>query len=634
MKKLYLFFPITVIPIIISFWFVEAGQNQWTQSLQNASISNDCIAINSQNQQLMYAATTANGIYKSTDGGNTWAQIYAGLNFVAFAISNSNPNIFYGGTSATGMYKSTDACLTWTQINNGITESTSSVQAIDIKPNDPNTVVICIFNGTTDANPGVYKTTNGGTIWTGSTSGMGPMKNFLSMTCNPANPNTIYIGSSFSSTNSLGIHLYKSYNFGSTWVHSDNGIDTTLNGTDVIRSLSYSTIDTVTILAGRFWNTTNGGPWLTTNAGLNWVQRAGGIPATAPGSLIRSIKIRPGSNTEFYLGGDFSNSFPPGGVWRTTNAGLNWFDFNSGVMNQNNAVRALNFRAISGDSTLFAGVSAGTIGVYNFSFVTVSQAFCEGFNSTTFPPSGWSIAYTGTNYWSRQTFSGFGLGQGCADFDNYDAPSGTIQSLVTPVFTPTGTNDSLCYDIAYCSWSSYPDDSLIILTSSNGGATYNSFFRLGELQMGTVTNCSHPYTPSATDWNRRKYHLPAATNRIAIQAISGYGDHLYLDSICICNLVGIRNPLNDVPKVYSLSQNYPNPFNPVTTIEYQLPKAGLVKLVVYDILGKEVQLPVNRTQPAGSYKIEWNGANFPSGVYFYKIQSGDFIETKKMVLLK
>lgn len=634
MKKFYFLIPFSIIPIIISFWFVEAGQNQWTQSLQNASISNDCIVINPLNPQLMYAASTNNGIYRSTDGGSTWLLIPQTLPFTALAISNSSPNIFYAGTATAGMYKSTDACQTWAPINNGITEYTSNVQAIDIKPNDPNTVVICIFNGSSDANPGVYKTTNGGTNWFASSTGMS-LKNILSLATCTLQPNTIYAGSSFFTSLGGPVRIYKSYDFGSNWINASNGFDTSSTGTDVVRDLSISTIDTNVILAGRFWNTSNGGPWLTTNAGLTWVLRAGGIPITTePGPLIRSVKIRPGSNTEFYLGGDFSNSLPPGGVWRTTNAGLNWYDFNSGPMNQNNTVRSLNFK-VSGDSTLLAGVSVGTIGIYNYSFVTVSQAFCEGFTSTTFPPAGWSVVYTGTNYWSRRNFSGFGLGQGCADFDNYDAPAGTIQSLVTPVFTPTGTNDSLCYDIAYCSWSSYPDDSLIILTSSNGGATYNSFLRLGELQMGTITNCSHPYTaPSATDWNRRKYHLPQQTNRIAIQAVSGFGDHLYLDSICICNLVGIKNPLIGVPKVYSLSQNYPNPFNPVTTIEYQLPKAGLVKLTLYDILGKEVQVMVNNTQPAGSYKIEWNGENFPSGVYFYKIQAGDFIETKKMVLLK
>ena len=84
-------------------------------------------------------------------------------------------------------------------MNTGITEySTHNVQAIVIKPNDPNTVAICLFNGTTDVVTGVYKTTNGGTSWVGITTGfVSTMRNFLTMICNPVTPNTIYMGSSF-----------------------------------------------------------------------------------------------------------------------------------------------------------------------------------------------------------------------------------------------------------------------------------------------------------------------------------------------------------------------------------------------------------------------------------------------------
>ncbi|MEI7485491.1 MAG: DUF1566 domain-containing protein, partial [Ignavibacteriota bacterium] len=85
---------------------------------------------------------------------------------------------------------------------------------------------------------------------------------------------------------------------------------------------------------------------------------------------------------------------------------------------------------------------------------------------------------------------------------------------------------------------------------------------------------------------------------------------------------------------YQLYQNYPNPFNPVTTIKYSLSVNSLVKLSVIDILGKEVEILVNENRPAGNYKISWNGSNYPSGVYFCRLQAGDFINTMKMILLK
>lgn len=101
---------------------------------------------------------------------------------------------------------------------------------------------------------------------------------------------------------------------------------------------------------------------------------------------------------------------------------------------------------------------------------------------------------------------------------------------------------------------------------------------------------------------------------------------------CSGTLTGIGN--NNVPADYSISQNYPNPFNPTTSISYSLPKAGLVKIVVYDLLGKEVAALVNEVKQAGNYVVDFNASNLSSGVYFYKITSSNFSDIKKMMLLK
>ncbi len=85
---------------------------------------------------------------------------------------------------------------------------------------------------------------------------------------------------------------------------------------------------------------------------------------------------------------------------------------------------------------------------------------------------------------------------------------------------------------------------------------------------------------------------------------------------------------------YNLSQNYPNPFNPVTVINWQMPVNGHVTLKVYDLLGKEVAVLVNEEKPAGSYDTEFNAASLPSGTYFYTLQTGSFVQTKKMIVLK
>jgi ligand-binding sensor domain-containing protein len=92
--------------------------------------------------------------------------------------------------------------------------------------------------------------------------------------------------------------------------------------------------------------------------------------------------------------------------------------------------------------------------------------------------------------------------------------------------------------------------------------------------------------------------------------------------------------VNNIVKYFALSQNYPNPFNPTTKIEYSIPKSLFVTFRIYDILGREVATVVNEEKPAGNYEIEFMGKGLPSGIYFYRLSAGDFVETKKMILLR
>ena len=98
-------------------------------------------------------------------------------------------------------------------------------------------------------------------------------------------------------------------------------------------------------------------------------------------------------------------------------------------------------------------------------------------------------------------------------------------------------------------------------------------------------------------------------------------------------ITGINNYL-DIPKIFSLHQNYPNPFNPNTMINFAIPKSSHVYLKVYDLLGQEKATLVNKELSAGYHNVSFDGSTLPSGIYFYRIQAGDFIQTKKMILMK
>jgi hypothetical protein len=89
-----------------------------------------------------------------------------------------------------------------------------------------------------------------------------------------------------------------------------------------------------------------------------------------------------------------------------------------------------------------------------------------------------------------------------------------------------------------------------------------------------------------------------------------------------------------IASTFSLKENYPNPFNPTTTIEYSIGIAGPTKLMVYDVLGREVVKLVDEYRPIGSHKVVLNASNMPSGIYFYRLETSSFIRTQKMILMK
>jgi hypothetical protein len=100
------------------------------------------------------------------------------------------------------------------------------------------------------------------------------------------------------------------------------------------------------------------------------------------------------------------------------------------------------------------------------------------------------------------------------------------------------------------------------------------------------------------------------------------------------NPIGIQNISTEIPSSYSLSQNYPNPFNPTTIISFQLSLAGQVVLKVYDVMGREVQTLVNESLKPGTYEASFDGSSLNSGVYFYRLTTENYSETKKMILMK
>jgi hypothetical protein len=96
----------------------------------------------------------------------------------------------------------------------------------------------------------------------------------------------------------------------------------------------------------------------------------------------------------------------------------------------------------------------------------------------------------------------------------------------------------------------------------------------------------------------------------------------------------VKDIVSALPNQFALEQNYPNPFNPATVISYELPVTSNVRLIIYDVLGREVQTLINEHQNAGNHSVTLDAGNLPSGVYFYRLQAGSYNATKKLLLLK
>ena len=215
-----------------------------------------------------------------------------------------------------------------------------------------------------------------------------------------------------------------------------------------------------------------------------------------------------------------------------------------------------------------------------------------------------------------------------------DSPTGNYSNTTTRSLTlTTALNVSASPVLKLSFWYKHTIDTLdnaYVDISSDNGATWKS---------------AKYYNKTVSSWTREVLDISSLSNsatnlKIRFSMVSNgsvVADGIYIDNI---KLTGYNNTptsitgTTEIPEKYSLSQNYPNPFNPSTVISYNLAEGNFITLKVYNELGKEVATLVSERQNPGSYSINFIGSNLSSGLYYYKLQSGDFSDTKKMLLVK
>ena len=269
------------------------------------------------------------------------------------------------------------------------------------------------------------------------------------------------------------------------------------------------------------------------------------------------------------------------GVYRSTNNGLNWTQTSL----TGNCINAL---SISGND-----IYAGTI--YNGVYISTNAGVS------------WTKTSLGDKYVWSVTTSGTKVYAGSTNGIYYSSNSGT-----------TWTNIGLTGINVYS----------ILLNGSNIFAGTNSGFA-----SSTNNGTNWVFHNDGFQNNIALIHSVILMNNYLIVGTDGWG--IYRRPML--EVIGIRNVSTEIPAKYYLGQNYPNPFNPSTDIRFQIPLSGEVSLKVYDISGKEVEVLVNDKLEAGEYIVRFDAGQYgslASGVYFYRLQAGDFSDTRKLILLK
>lgn len=163
------------------------------------------------------------------------------------------------------------------------------------------------------------------------------------------------------------------------------------------------------------------------------------------------------------------------------------------------------------------------------------------------------------------------------------------------------------------------EDKFMIERSLDGGTSWT-------LRDSVPANTSQ-YTDNGLTPNTEYCYRVYAVNCMGVSPNSN-------QTCATTTLTGVNITGNEIPKVFNLYQNFPNPFNPVTKIKFDIPKPSFVRITIYDALGRQTIELVNQQLSAGSFTADWNASSFASGIYFYKIEAGDYINEMKMVLLK
>lgn len=583
-------------------------------------------------------------ILKTTNGGINWTSVYSSTSNYIYNLAGYDENNVMGSWSNGTLIRTTNGGLNWTETPNALA---------------PFTYNISFLNSTTGFATGgsglIRRTTNGGTNWDSIVS---PQSNWSFYQIKPVSSTEIY------AVGDPGF-LYKTTDLGNSW------ISLTISVPDINTYIWYS-VDKAggnLIISGDYGvvakSTDGGNTWTSTHTQYNT-------------QIVNGIFSLPGTGKIWFAGRPSSTGKQ---ILYTSNNGNNWIPMGTGSTEEFFAISMINGNTgyvSANNSKVFKTTDSGNnwglmiqpsgsnYSLYSMEFINENTGWaCVNYSTV----SGGNVFKTtnGGLNWSQHTLAATNPGSimSC-DFVNESTGFVSINSSNKPVYKTTdgGLN-----------WTPYTTgltgiiykvralDSNLIFAVTNAGtnrvakstnsgvnwtlisvpivADYRSIdFKDANTGYicGNSTTVVSRTTNGGTTWTFQNVHTITTGNVFVTSGDTAFvtGGITSILRAAGNSLTGVKYNGNIIPESFDLKQNYPNPFNPVTTIEFNLPKQSLVSLKIYDISGKEIESEISKLYlNPGNYKVNFNGADYPSGVYFYSIIiDNKIISSKKMILIK
>ena len=580
--------------------------NTW-QSASNGLPSGEIRCLAASPTSVLYAGKP-DGIFRSTDLGESWVRADSGVVGPNITCMVADSTSVFAGTVATGIFHSTDDGAHWVAVNNGFS-TTPGPRTFSFSPEGD---IYCGMNNLTGR---LYRSTNKGSTWENLTQYIGLLV-----------PSQILFKSSGEMFVAAG-QVKRSTDGGLTW--------------DTFRSvLAPSAANSIAIDSrGRLYVGTGRGVLWSDDDGTTWTT------AGLRSSTVHSILFN-SSGTLFAAGR---------GVERSTDQGRHWIVCDTSMMKtwvRQLALNSSDHLYAAADSGLFLSTNDGASWrrLYpmapSYICITRSNHILAEFTSGTLARS--------TNEGLNWTWVGsFGPIKSVVEHTNGDLYVGSQDRVrrstdngITWTLLGQGIGDAIALNTAGHIFAGGYND---LYRSTDDGVTWTGcsvnpgFHEASPLAINSQNRIfvlmyeAFHSTDNGYNWQNVQGGLPQ--NSVAAFAFDTNG-FVYAASSggafrsTETTLTSVESPSSVTPQEFSLLQNYPNPFNPVTTISFSLPHSSKVTLKVFNQLGQELATLVNETKEAGSHTIQWNATGFASGVYYYQLTAGNFVENKKMLLIR